>query len=159
GAGSTRAPSWSWSARWPATCPATPCPARSATSSRATEHDRRGRGSAALQLGLDAAPEAARVHRRIAEELRLDPREQLERAGRLDETPARHLAHVLDVLHVASLELGQRLRVRIEMEEVDGALAGDEDAAVLPARERRDEVRRRRQLDAQLEALLQRGDG
>ena len=52
------------------------------------------------------------IERGVAVEVRLDALEVAPGGGRLDQTAAQQLLHVLDVLRVTALDLGERLRVR-----------------------------------------------
>src|SRR3954463_7083038 len=89
----------------------------------------------------------------------LDSFKQRQQALRLDETVAHHRVDVEEVFAVRTFQLRKRLRVEIEVMEVDDSVAGDERAPVLPSGQGRYKVRRRSQFHVDVQALLDVGDG
>jgi hypothetical protein len=100
---------------------------------------RRVDGGKAVQLGLDFAVIAPKT-------LRVDE-------SRTDQT-----AHVGAIASVVALELGQRLRVGIEVTKCEPASAFGKRTSLLPPHGQRDEIARRAELDIDLELVLQAGD-
>jgi hypothetical protein len=107
---------------------------------------------------LHARPEARRIDRREAVQERLDLLEALEQPLRLDEARSEKRAHVLAVESVVPLDLGESLRVRIEVIEAELPPVLGRQAALLPAGGERDEVPGRRELDVDGQLVLQAGD-
>src|SRR5574341_312926 len=108
---------------------------------------------------LDRSPKPRRINGRIPVEVPLDAAEVLLGAGRVYQRAGHHLADVCQVQRVASLHLGERLGVRVKMVKGKAPDALDEWTPVLPARRHRNEVGRTRQLDIELQLLLEPGDG
>src|SRR5436305_5058608 len=115
-------------------------------------------GALIHQAALHRSPESRRIDRGIAVELRLDLLEPAPELLAVDQAPVEHLEHVLAVLGMPALDLRECLGVEVVVIEGEAALAGDEGAALLPTRERGDELVRRRQLDVDLELLLDPGE-
>ena len=86
--------------------------------------------------------------------MRFDLLEVHHRARRVDELAVDHGADILQIVFVGSLELPEGLRVGIDVVEAQPALAGDEHAPSLPARGNGDEVIGRRELDVDVDLLL-----
>jgi hypothetical protein len=70
----------------------------------------------------------------------------------------KHLADVLQILPVATVDLGERLPDELEVIHGELAFLGLEAAAVLPPARNGEEVVGCRQLDVELELLLETGD-
>src|SRR5271167_4969601 len=107
------------------------------------------------QRRLHLATELWRVDRRVTIQLGLDRLVQLSQPHRLHQPPLDHVAHILEVQVEAPLDLGERLGVEVEVVDADIALLKDERAALAPARQLRDEIGRRSQLDVDFKPLLQ----
>jgi len=111
-------------------------------------------GQSALKLQL----EPGRVDRREPVELIADLSEQLAKPRWLDQAAVDHRPDIVEVEVEAALDLGEGLRVEVEIEDLDRALAEAKARALAPARQRGDEVDRRRELDVEIEPLLELGD-
>ncbi|HEX9312790.1 MAG TPA: hypothetical protein VGA30_08215 [Actinomycetota bacterium] len=79
-----------------------------------------------------------------SKQIRPDLFEEGPRPAGIDEAPPDHFVDVSAVLGMAPLDLGQGLRMEIEVVEAEPSFPGLEDAPALPARRHRDEVGRRR---------------
>src|SRR5437762_1195238 len=115
-------------------------------------------GGRAPERVPDGTAEARGVDGRKAVELRLDHPEEAPGGSPLDQAPSDHLLNVTEVLLLATLDLGQRLGVEVVVEEGHLSLPFDEPAALLPAGELGDEVRRGGDLHVDPQRLLQAGD-
>ena len=98
---------------------------------------------------LDRGPEISGIDGGIPIEVALDRLEELQELAGRDKAIREHPADVAHVLRMASLDLGQSLSVGIVMEDRQLAISTDENGALFPARERRNEVVRRRELEVQ----------
>jgi hypothetical protein len=110
---------------------------------------------AVLREKLHHAPaEIGRVDRRKPVELGLDLVEAGAQPVALDEATSEHFSHVAQILHVSALELGENLRVRIEVTEREPPGTLGKRAPLPPPGRERDEIGRRRELDVDGELLL-----
>src|SRR4249920_3041204 len=107
---------------------------------------------------FDRGPERRRVYRGIAVQSWLDRIVVLEQSGSGHKVSRKHGLDVLEVLSVATLDLGERLRDQLEVMKRNPRLSRDEGAAILPAWPYRDEVCRRRELDIDLQSFLDLGN-
>src|SRR5581483_12244733 len=89
-----------------------------------------------------------------SEELRLDLGVVAPRTLAVDQTALEHRPDVGQVLAVRALELGERLRVEVEVVEGQPSLPPDRRAPLLPARRHGNELRGRRELDVDVQVLL-----
>jgi hypothetical protein len=108
---------------------------------------------------LHGSPERGRIYRGIAIQPRLDCREVLQQLDSIDQAAIEHFADVALVLRMPALDLRQGLCIEVEMTEDQLSFLGDERAPVLPAFPDRDEVIWRCQLDIDLQAFLDLGEG
>ena len=65
------------------------------------------------QRVFDGLAECRRVERRVAVEQRLDLVKMAAGGARLDQPPVEHRPHILEILTVASFDLGEGLRVEV----------------------------------------------
>src|SRR6266700_5980812 len=82
---------------------------------------------------LDLPPERTRVHGREPVELGLDLVEVGQHPAGVDEAALHQRRDVAEVLRVAPLDLGERLRIGVEVVEAEASLRGHEEAPALPA--------------------------
>jgi hypothetical protein len=88
---------------------------------------------------VERPPECFRVDGRIAKQVRFDVGERFpERIG-TDQAARQQLADVRDVLCVAALDLGQRLRGQVVVMKAEAAFLRDERTALGPSLRYRDE--------------------
>ncbi len=87
--------------------------------------------------------------------MRLDQREKVPEFRWLDQSPLHHRPDIDEVAIVASLQLRKRLAIRIVVKKVDGAVPRNEEAALSPAGDLRDEVPGAGELDVDVEFILE----
>jgi hypothetical protein len=104
---------------------------------------------------LNASAEIGRVDRGKAIEPRLDLLEEGAKPCTFDQPALEHLPDVGQILHVAALDLRERLGVEIEVPKRQSTGPFDEDASLAPALREWEKVRRRRELYVDCERLLQ----
>src|SRR5688500_13567547 len=124
-----------------------------------TESQSRSSSSLGAEGLLDRSPKARRVDGRKAIQVGLDPVEVRQGTSGIDEAAIDHCSYVFDVLPVAALDLGKRLRIQVEMVERDAPDVAHKFTAVLPTGRDGNEIRRRRELDVDPQRILERGNG
>jgi hypothetical protein len=107
---------------------------------------------------LDTLAKGRRVDRREAIEHRLDLLEVAAEPPDVDAAGADEGADVVSVTSVAPLQLGEGLRVGVEVVEAELSSLLGKQTALLPAGRQRDEIAGRGKLDVHLQLLLEAGD-
>jgi hypothetical protein len=113
--------------------------------------------SVASESSFDPVPKRRWVDRGKAEKLWLNRLELRPRILRVHQAAGEHLSHILKILIMTALDLGQCLGDWIEMVKGDLALPPDQRASVLPSCGKWDEIRRCGELYVDVELLLQPG--
>jgi hypothetical protein len=104
---------------------------------------------------LDPGAEGSGVDRRKAVKRGLDLAEVAPHPLGVDEPGAHEGLDVAAIAGVVTLELRERLRVGVEVAERKPLTAVDERASFLPSARKRDEVARERELDVDLQLVLE----
>jgi hypothetical protein len=117
------------------------------------------RGQLRVGRPLHGSPERGRVYRGVPIESGLDCGEILQQLDSIDQATIEHFPDVTLVLRMPALDLRQGLCIEVEMTEGQMSFLGDERASVLPAVPDRDEIIWRGELDIDLQAFLDLGDG
>jgi len=107
---------------------------------------------------LDASSEGSGVDGGEAVQLGLDLAEVAPQTVRVDEPRADKCAQVCAVAGVVAFELGQRLRVGIEVTKRQPAAAFDGRASLLPPLGQWNEIARGSELDVDLQLVLEPGN-